>query len=173
MVGRLTIGKKKYAQVQGEMEALVASAEDLRGELTVLIQKDTDVFNGVMHAYRMPKENEKQKVERAAAVQDATYQAALIPLDTCGKALQVLRLALSVAEKGNLNAITDAGSAAALAAAAIASAGANVRINLSSLVDNKKNDSLTAQLEEIESEVRTLKEKIRSILESRANLAML
>ena len=173
MVGRITLGKKKYADVQQEMEEIVSQADGLREVLSELINRDAEAFDAVMRAYRLPKETEKHKQKRESAVQAATFEAAQVPLKTCQEALKVMRLAVVAASKGNINAITDAGTASALAVAAITSAGANVRINLQSLTDNSISEKFTTQLVEIELETRELDKQIRKHLKTRAQVILL
>jgi len=173
MVGRITLGKKKYADVQQEMDEVVYQADELREMLSELINEDAEAFEAVMCAYRLPKETEKQKQERESAIQAATLLAAQVPLKTCQEALKVMRLTVVAAGKGNKNTITDAGTASALAFAAITSAGANVRINLQSLTDNSIRKKFTTQLEEIELETRELDKQIRKHLKTRAQIIML
>jgi glutamate formiminotransferase/formiminotetrahydrofolate cyclodeaminase len=173
MVGRITLGKKKYADVQQEMDEIVCQADELREVLSGLINEDAEAFDAVMRAYRLPKKTEEQKQERESAVQAATFQAAQIPLMTCQEALKVMRLAVVAAGKGNKNAITDAGTASAMAVAAITSAGANVRINLQSLTDNSIREKFTTQLEEIESETRELDKQVRKHLKTRAQITLI
>ncbi len=173
MVGRITLGKKKYTDVQEEMGKIARQADELREVLSELIDKDAEAFNAVMRAYRLPKKTQEQKRERASAIQAATLQAAQVPLKTCQETLKVMRLAVAAASKGNKNAITDAGTASALAVAAITSAGANIRINLQSLTDNSVGEKLTTQLEEIESETRELDKQVRKHLQTRAKITLL
>ena len=173
MVGRITLGKKRYTDVQEEMEEIVCQADELRVELSELIQKDAEAFDAVMRAYRLPKETDEQKRERESSIQAATIEAAQIPLETCQEALKVLRLVVVAAEKGNKNAITDAGTASALVVAAIASAGANVRINLQSLTENSLREKLSIQLNGIESETRELDKQVRKHLKARAQISLL
>jgi glutamate formiminotransferase/formiminotetrahydrofolate cyclodeaminase len=173
MVGRITLGKKKYTAVQQDMEEIICQADQLRVRLSELIDKDAEAFDAVMRAYRLPKETEEQKCERGSTIQTATIQAAQVPLETCQEALKVMRLAVVAADKGNKNAITDAGTASALAIAAITSAGANVRINLQSLSDTSVKEKLTTQLEAIELETRELDKQVREHLKTRAQIILL
>jgi len=173
MVGRLTIGKKKYADVQGEMTIMVEQAEKLREELADLIQLDADAFVAVMSAYKLPKDKEEEQNHRTAVIQDAMRQAAQVPLETCRKALQVMELANSAAEKGNQNAITDAGSGSVFAMAAIRSAGANVRVNLQALKNPGVKREISDELEKIEDRATVLEEQIKSRLETRAKIKLL
>jgi methenyltetrahydrofolate cyclohydrolase len=135
MVCNLTIGKKKYAGVQAEMESVVKQSEKLRSSLTTLIDEDTNAFNAVMTSFAMPKETEVQKNERTAAIQLATKNATLIPLRVMQLCEQTLPLVRLVVEKGNVNSISDAGVAALMVHAACMSAKLNVQINLASLHD--------------------------------------
>ena len=135
MVCSLTIGKKKYAEVQDEMKAVVEQTELLRRELTQLIDKDTEAFNAVMAAFGLPKGTEQEMATRSAAIQEATKAATLVPLSvmrTCEKALLHTRI---VAQKGNKNSASDVGVAALMLQAGCAGAALNVRINLSGLRD--------------------------------------
>jgi formiminotetrahydrofolate cyclodeaminase len=135
MVGRLTVGKRKYADVNDEMRDLIVEAEKLRATLTATIEEDIAAFNAVMAAYKLPKGTDEEQVERAAAIQRAMTRAAEVPLATAQHALAAMELALVVASKGNTNAITDAATAAWMAMAALQGAALNVRINATSIED--------------------------------------
>jgi formiminotetrahydrofolate cyclodeaminase len=96
--------------------------------------------------------------------------AAEVPLEVARKTLRVAELALFTAESGNKNAITDAGAGAALARAALISAGYNVKINLNSITDDKKVKSLVSQIEQIEAEGLEIKTRIQEILSKRGGI---
>src|SRR5262245_12711668 len=81
MVCRLTIGKKKYAGVEEEMKELLEKSEDLRSMFTRMIDRDAHAFNKVMEAFGLPKETDDQNALRSAAIQEATKEAALVPLE--------------------------------------------------------------------------------------------
>jgi formiminotetrahydrofolate cyclodeaminase len=135
MVCNLTLGKEKFAAVEGQVNELVAQAERVLGELEVLLQDDTTAYNGVIAAYRLPKETDEEKAARHAAVQEGLIHAADVPLDICRAALRVCRLAATAAEIGNPGAVTDAGCAALFGEAAAQGAALNVQINLGSIED--------------------------------------
>ncbi|HAL56471.1 MAG TPA: methenyltetrahydrofolate cyclohydrolase [Bacteroidetes bacterium] len=137
MVCRLTIGKKKYADVRQEMESVLQQSEELRMELSQLIDEDSIAFNNVMAAFGLPKETEGQQEARSAAIQEATKRATLVPLDVMRLSERALGLVRIVAERGNKNSITDAGVAALMLHAACEGAALNVRINLASLKDEE------------------------------------
>ena len=109
MVCHLTVGKKKYAEVEEEMRKVLDQAEALRVQFAELIDKDTAAFNKVMEAYALPKETSPQKALRNAAIREATKEATLVPLEVMKHCIDALALAQQVASKGNANAVSDAG----------------------------------------------------------------
>ena len=135
MVCNLTIGKKKYADVQDEMTHVLQQTEQLRKELALLIDKDTEAFNTVMAAFGLPKGTDQEQTARSAAIQEATKSATLIPLQVMKVCDKAMMHALTVAKKGNKNSASDAGVAALMLRAGCAGAALNVRINLGSLND--------------------------------------
>jgi formiminotetrahydrofolate cyclodeaminase len=135
MVCNLTIGKKKYADVQDEMTHVLQQTEQLRKELALLIDKDTEAFNTVMAAFGLPKGTDQEQTARSAAIQEATKSATLIPLQVMKMCDKAMMPALTVAKKGNKNSASDAGVAALMLRAGCAGAALNVRINLGSLND--------------------------------------
>jgi len=135
MVCNLTIGKKKYADVDEEMKKVLAQAEHMREQFTELVERDTHAFNKVMEAFALPKETDPQKALRAAAIREATKEATLVPLEVMKHCIDALALAQTVAAKGNANSVSDAGVSAIMLHAALEAAALNVRINLKSLND--------------------------------------
>ncbi len=135
MVCRLTVGKKKYAQVEDEMKKSLQRAEELRTQCTALIDEDTVAFNKVMAAFGLPKETEEQKEQRSEEIQKATKSATLVPMKLmalCGEALDLVKV---VASDGNQNSLPDAGVAALMLQAACEGAALNVKANLAGLQD--------------------------------------
>jgi glutamate formiminotransferase/formiminotetrahydrofolate cyclodeaminase len=135
MVARLTVGKKKYADVQAQMESVAESADRLRAALTQAVSEDSAAFEAVMEAFRLPKQTAEQQAARAAAVEQAYLHAGEVPLRVARDAAATLGLAVVVAERGNVNALIDAGSAAQLVKAGLAGAALNVRANAAELKD--------------------------------------
>lgn len=133
MVCNLTIGKKKYADVERDMTLLLAKTEALRLELSQLIDEDAAAFDKVMTAMKMPKETEREKELRTEAMQTALVDAATVPFAVMEKCVEVAALAREAAEKGNAHAVSDAGVAALMARAGAHAAGLNVLINLGSI----------------------------------------
>ena len=147
MVCNLTIGKKKYAGVEGEMRDLLAKAEALRHKLTGMIEDDVKAFDAVMGAYGMAKETDADKAKRDAAIQSALKEATDVPLRCCKLAREVIDLALAASEKGNLNVISDAGVGVLAAYAALRSAALNVFINVKMIADKSFVDAKLKELD--------------------------
>lgn len=133
MVCALTAGRAEYAEVDPMIRQLAAAAADLRTALTAAAEEDADAYGAVVAARRLPRETDDQRAVRSPAVIEATVLATEVPLRVARLGSEVLDLALAVAPIGNRHAISDAGVAAALAAAAVRGAALNVRINLPSL----------------------------------------
>ena len=136
MVANLTVGKKKYEDVDAEMQGFLEQSEALRTRLTGMIQADVDVFDRVMAAYGMARETEADKEQRSQATQAALKEATDVPLACAQLCADVIELCRPVAEKGNLNVISDAGVAVLAAHAALRSAALNVYINIGGIRDN-------------------------------------
>src|SRR5262249_20603826 len=133
MVAGLTIGKKKYENVEAEMQAIRVVAENLRKELTQAVDDDSSAFEVLMTKFKMPKETDEQKLARNAAITQANLNAAHVPLHVAEDTVKVMELALKCAKHANANAISDAMSGFAMARASLTAAGYNVRININSL----------------------------------------
>ncbi len=161
MVANLTIGKKKYADVEGEMKSLLAKTEDLRGAFASLIDQDTEAFNKVMEAYVLPTESDAQKALRTAAIQGATKEATMVPMRVMKLVIDALALTQVVAQKGNVNSVSDAGVAALMLRAAAESAALNVQINLNGIHDT---DFVGWNTEELHSLLRTSRMKSDEIV---------
>ncbi|MCI0653678.1 MAG: cyclodeaminase/cyclohydrolase family protein [Methylococcaceae bacterium] len=135
MVCNLTIGKEKYAAVEDELKAVLDQAENLRARLTDMIQADVEVFDRVMASYGMPKSTAEEKSARSAEIQEALKAATDVPLACAKASAEVIALSRSVAEKGNLNVISDAGVAVLAGFAALKAAALNVKINIGGIKD--------------------------------------
>jgi formiminotetrahydrofolate cyclodeaminase len=135
MVCNLTMGKKKYADVQDDIQALLEQSEALRHELIDLLEADVRVYTSVSKAYKMPRETEEEKATRRAAIQTALKDATAVPMQVAEACVKILDLCTPAAEKGNVNAVSDAGVAALMAEAGLRSAALNVLINLGAIND--------------------------------------
>jgi glutamate formiminotransferase/formiminotetrahydrofolate cyclodeaminase len=142
MVAGLTIGRKKYVAVEADMKELAAKAAALGARLSALVKEDSDSYALVSAAYKLPKENPEQTAARDSAIQAALMKAAEVPLETARACVAVAKLAAACAQKGNSNAVSDAGVAALLAEAACKGAAYNVRINVASMSDPRAGKKL-------------------------------
>ncbi len=170
MVAGLTLGKKKYAEVEAEMQAIRVQAEELRKELTQAVEDDAAAFEAVMGALKLPKGTEEQQKARNAAVQVATLNAMHVPLHTAKGAVRVMELAARCARDGNLNAISDAMSGGAMARAALTAAGCNVRINLNSLEDKSAGEKMLKELQDLEKKADRIEQELRATMEERGGI---
>lgn len=157
MVANLTIGRKKYADVDAEARKIRRRAEVLKSDLTMAIRADSAAFENLMSAWRNKELDEAAKAE---AIEQATIQAGEVPLSVARLALDVANLAASLVKIGNLNAITDAAAGGLMADAAVKIAALNVRVNALGL----KHQALAArwfeELDKIQSSVADLSKEI-------------
>jgi formiminotetrahydrofolate cyclodeaminase len=130
MVAELTAGRDQYAEHDAAVREIGAAAAEHRRTLMTLAQDDATAYDAVVRARHMPKETEAEQATRSAALQASMLEAARIPMQIATESLDVLQLAERIAPIGNKNAVSDAGVAALLAAAALRGAVLNVRINL-------------------------------------------
>jgi len=165
MVAGLTIGKKKYAAVDAEMKETALKAVSLGNALTALVKRDSEAYSGVSEAYKLPKEPAEAAARRADAVRTALLKAAEVPLETARAAVEVAQIAVLVAEKGNTNAVTDAGVAALLAQAACKGAAYNVRVNVQALDDKSQGTGLAREAEELVRRAGELADRATSAVE--------
>jgi formiminotetrahydrofolate cyclodeaminase len=167
MVANLTVGKKNYEAVEGEIKTILARSEALRTQLTDMVKADVDVFNKVMGAYGLPKDTDEQKAQRTEAIQTALKEATDVPLACAKLCAEVINLCLPVAEKGNKGVISDAGVAVLAGYAALRSAALNVYINIGGIKDESFVRDRSKQLETILSGMDGLTEKVYQIVKSR------
>lgn len=135
MVCNLTLGKKKYEDVQTDIAEILEHSEELRHRLLDLMEDDVKAYTHVSAAYKMPRGTETEKQTRAEAIESALKEATLVPLRVAEACVEVLDLCTPVAEKGNVNAVSDAGVGALAAEAGLRSAALNALINLNMIQD--------------------------------------
>ncbi len=170
MVSRLTIGKAKYASAELESWEILEKAQRLKAKLKEAVVLDSQAFEGIMAARKLPKESEEQKKVRADAIHSATLHAAEVPLEAARDCSEVLELAGRIALIGNINAVSDAGAGANLAYAGLTSAGMNVRINLLGIETEPEASKMLEQLNVIESESETLLQQIKVNIKNRSGI---
>ena len=160
MVGSLTVGKKKYADVEEEMWELKGKADALQKELLTLIERDAEVFEPLSKAYGMPRATEEEKAEKARVMEIVLKDACSVPMEIMEKCCEALDLVVEFAAKGSTVAISDAGVGAAFCKAALQGASLNVYINTKSMANreyaeelNQKADAMLEKYTKLADEV--------------------
>ena len=159
MVGSLTVGKKKYADVEDEMWELKAKCDQLQKDFLRLIERDAEVFEPLSKAYGMPRETEEEKAEKARVMEIVLKDACSVPMEIMEKCCEAIDLIVEFAAKGSKLAISDAGVGAAFCKAALQGASLNVYINTKSMANreyaeelNKKADAMLEKYTKIADE---------------------
>ena len=145
MVGSLTVGKKKYAEVEPEIIELMSKAEALQNELLHLVDEDAVVFEPLSKAYGIPKDDPT----REQIMEDALKLACTVPMDIMRLCARAIELQEEFAAKGSVLALSDAGVGAALCKSAMQGASLNVYINTGSMTDKNYAGSLEAEADAI------------------------
>lgn len=135
MVANLTVNKEKYKEEQELMQEILKETTDLKKCLIEVIDKDTEAYNTVANALRLPKNTEEEKNSRSIALQKALKTSTIVPFNLMILALSSLRVTQKAVGKSNINVITDLGIAALTLKTSIQSAWLNVIINLKSIKD--------------------------------------
>lgn len=135
MVCALTIGKKKYADVQELITAAQQEAVTLKNRYLDVIDRDTEAFNGVSAVFAMPKDTDEQKQARTEAMQTALKACTETPFEMMQLAYESLKLTQSIVGRSNASAASDLGCAALSLKAAIQGAWLNVLINIGGITD--------------------------------------
>ena len=160
MVAGLTIGKKKYADVEEEMKAAVEPMKAVCAQLLDDIKRDSESFDQYMQALTLPKETEEEKAARTEAMQNGLKAAVEVPLSVAKAACGILPYAETMVVKGNKTAVTDALVATMMARTAVLGAGFNVKINLESIKDQEYVDRIGKEVAELEKQAIEQEKKI-------------
>ena len=147
MVGSLTVGKKKYADVEADIIALKEKADALQKEFLRLVEEDAKVFEPLSKAYGMPKETEEEKAEKARVMEIVLKDACLVPMEIMRKCCEALDIIEEYAQKGSVIAISDAGCAAVMCKAAMESAALNVYVNTKMMNDRKIAETMNLEVQ--------------------------
>ncbi len=135
MVGRFTVGRARYRDVEPQAQAIIERAEQARVELLSLVAADEQAFQIVSSAYQLPKATEEERQARDSAIQEALRTAMQPPLQSVRASLQVVALARDIAKVGNTTVLSDAACSATIGEAAVRSAALNVLANVALMHD--------------------------------------
>jgi glutamate formiminotransferase/formiminotetrahydrofolate cyclodeaminase len=160
MVAGLTVGRKKYAAVDAEMQSVRDDAQALAARLHALVEEDARAYGVVTEAYKLPKD----APERSALIDAALVGAAQTPLETARACAKVADLALAVAQRGNQNALSDAGVAVLLAEAACKGAAFNVAINIAAMANRTLGAPMAADAESLVDRVSGVARSVESLV---------
>lgn len=164
MVGYLTIGRKMYLELDEKIkEEMDQNFEELKKsieKLNEIVDEDTKAFDKVMEAFKLPKETEEEKKKRTQAIQEGYKIALEVPLRCAEECFKVLELQKVFANYGNVNAITDVGVGALLAATGLEGALLNVKINLLSIKDEEFRNKMEEKIDNLLKRGTTLKEEL-------------
>lgn len=167
MVCRLTLGKKKYADVEGEISTLLEQAEEHRRRFQQLMAEDIATYGKLSACFKMPRETEEQSQARTEAIQKGLVEAALVPLEMSERAVDVAKICERVAEIGNANVISDIAASAMFAASAGTAAAWMVRINLAGLNDEETVALLSGRLSKALDEITNRCQSVTAIVGER------
>ena len=162
MVCNLTIGRKKYAESEARLLIIKPNLERLSARLRELIAEDAASFECVLGAYRLPKENDEQRVERTETIQRALKNAVEVPLQTAELSLEVLMLLREIAEIGNSNALSDVAVGAQLAQTAVRGASYNIAVNLDSISNPEFVSTTRRKMDELIDKSRTMTDQVEA-----------
>lgn len=167
MVGSLTVGKKKYKDVEPEILELMKQGEGLMERLKELVSEDAVAFLPLSDAYRLPSGTEEEKTFKEAQIQKALPEAARVPMEIAKLSVEVIRLQQAFAEKGSVLAVSDAGCGTEFARAALKSARLNVLINLKLMVEGSLKDEMYREIDGYTKEGLQLADRIYDYVEER------
>jgi formiminotetrahydrofolate cyclodeaminase len=150
MVANLTVGKKQYEEVSSEMEVVAERMIQMKKAFVEFIDQDANSFDGVMKAFKLPKETDEEKATRTAAIQNGYKEAIAVPLAVAKASSELFDMIERVVVSGNQNAASDGLVAAMMARTAVLSALYNVKINLSSVKDSNYVQKISAEVAALE-----------------------
>ena len=162
MVGCLTVGKKKYADVEEEMQQLMARCQALQEDFLRLIDADAKAFEPLSRAYSMPRETPEEREAKAKVLETALLEASRVPLEIMRTCAEALDLIAEFAAKGSALAVSDAGTAALFCKAAMQGASLNVYINTKLMADREMAGDLETQADALLKEYTRKAEEIHA-----------
>ncbi len=163
MVGNLTVGKKKYADVEAELKELMEQVTAIQNRFLQLIDEDAESFAPLAKAYGLPSGTEEEKAEKARVMEICLNDACGVPMEIMENCCRALDLIEVFAAKGSLLAVSDAGVAAACCRSALKGASLNIYINTKSMKDRTRAEELNSKCDEM---IRRYSEKAEAIFDS-------
>lgn len=166
MVANLTVGKKRYAEVEEEMKEILIRLGVLRDQLLELIDKDAEAFEPLSRAYGLPRETPEQREEKERVLEAALYEASMVPLEIMERILEAMGDLEILSKKGSRIVISDAGVGVLFAQAALDGASLNVFINTKLMKDRDRAQRIDEKAEDLIRQGQEYKERIYSAVMS-------
>ena len=163
MVGHYTVGKKKYAAVEGDVKALMERAEDLRAKLLALVDADAAAFEPLSRAYAIPKDDP----DRQEIMEKCLRDAAAVPMEIARLACEAIELHREMGEKGSVMVLSDVGTGVAFCRSALYGAALNVKVNTKSMTDRACADAMNGSVDALLAEYGKLAEQVYERVYSR------
>ena len=149
MVANLTIGKKKYAQVEDEIKELAERMKGIQGQFTALADQDAKVFAPLAKCYSLPSGTEEEKAYKAEVMEARLLDASLVPMEIMEKASEMLEIMDILADKGSRMAVSDVGVGVQFIRTALLGAVMNVYINTKSMKNREKAEEMKEKAERL------------------------
>lgn len=166
MVANLTVGKKRYADVEEEMKEILIRLGALRDQLLELIDKDAEAFEPLSRAYGLPRETPDQREEKERVLEAALYEASMVPLEIMERILEAMEDLEILSKKGSRIVISDAGVGVLFAQAALDGASLNVFINTKLMKDRNRAQRIDEKAEDLIRQGQEYKDRIYSAVMS-------
>lgn len=164
MVTNLTVGKKRYADVEEEIIAVREHLKGLRDELTMLTDEDAKSFEPLAKAYSLPKETEEEKAEKERVMEIVLYEASIVPLRIMETVYEAMKDLEVLGEKGSKIAVSDVGVGILFARAALEGASLNIFINTKSMKNRERAGELNRKADTLIEDGRKLTEKVYALV---------
>jgi methenyltetrahydrofolate cyclohydrolase len=152
MVGNLTVGKKKYADVEDEVKTLLAEGSAIIEDLKGLIDRDAEVFEPLAKAYGLPKDTPEQQAHKEKVMEECSIEACSVPLEIMRKSYAGIKIHERMGQIGSRLAISDVGCGVVFLKAALISGQLNVMINLGAIKNEKFLKDTTAEMNQLAEE---------------------
>lgn len=160
MVANLTVGKKRYADVEDEVKENLARLDELKRRLIVLTDKDAECFEPLSKAYGLPKETQEEISVKEKVLEKALYEASIVPLELMETIIKVMECLEALGEKGSRLAISDVGVGGLFAQAALEGASLNVFINTKLMKNRRQAEKLNRKADALIQEGFVFRERI-------------
>ena len=166
MVGNLTTGKKKYADVEEDIQSLLKQSDALTKRMSALVQADAEVFEPLSKAYGLPSNTEEEKQEKERVLQEVLVQATQVPLQIAECCLEGIKILDQYAKKGSRLVVSDAGVGVIFSKSALQGAKLNVLINLKLMKNEKLKKEISEKMTAIEEEGLKLADQVYGYVEA-------